>query len=108
MFSDVFEKIPSIRLAKLFSNEFKKDSKLKNLLLKLQYLSQIKKRIFAIYGTDDPEFLLTLVGKKINSHIVLYETYTNLKIIVDEYEKIYNECKERLLRVGCVVEFNKI
>lgn len=106
----VYGKLYSARISKMFSNEIKKDLKLKNLLLKLEYISKIKKKIRNIFGTDDPNILLTLVGKKINGSdvVIEYEAYTNLRIIVDEYEKIYTECKNRLNVVGSSFDLKKL
>lgn len=108
MYNDKFEKMYNGKLIKTFSNEVKKDPKLKNLLLKLQYLAQIKKKVRSIYGTDDPDALLALVGKKVNSNIfVANEAYVNLKIISVEYGKLYSECCARIVSVGGSVEFIK-
>lgn len=108
MFSNKFEKIHNSKLIKIFSNEVKKDPKLKNLLLKLQYLAQIKKKVRCIYGTDDPVALLALVGQKVNSSIfVANEAYENLKIISAEYERLYLECCTRVVSVGGSIELIK-
>ena len=50
-----------------------------------------------------------LIGKKVCSNInVEYEAYVNLKIIIDEYEKLYDECKNRLLLMGCSFDLKKL
>ena len=50
-----YGKLYSARISKLFCNEIKKDPKLKILLLKLEYISKIKKKVRNIFGTDDPK-----------------------------------------------------
>lgn len=79
----------------VFNNVVKKDPELEKSLLALKYLSDVKKQIRKIYGKDTPEYIQTLIGKKINNNIVDITTYENSLIIDKEYKKYYMECREK-------------
>lgn len=79
----------------VFNKVVKKDPELEKSLLALKYLSDVKKQIRKIYGKDNPEYIHTLIGKKINNNVVDITTYENSLIIDKEYKKYYIECREK-------------
>lgn len=80
----------------MFNKTLQHNPRLENIIKALQILTEVKRKIKSDYGTDNLDSLLKMLNTKINNTYVTKETYEHAKIVITEYNRLREECKEIL------------
>jgi hypothetical protein len=88
------------RAYKYFNDEVKKDKTLRDSLISLEELLNIKKNIRQIYNTDNPKEIIKLIGMNINGIMVSKKDVKYAEVISNTYNIIYEKCKILLNNVN--------
>ncbi len=86
------------RAYKLFGKEMLKDKELRDNLISLEEVINIKRNINIMYNTDDPENIKDLIGKIVNGIKVNKKDYEYALLIHETYTSLYDKCRDILLK----------
>jgi len=83
-----------------FEKNLLKNKNIRDTLISLEELLNIKKNIKNIYNTDDPEEIKKNIGQTINNLTITDKDYEYAKLIDEKYKSIYEKSKTILNQIN--------
>lgn len=83
---------------KLFGKEMLQDKELRDNLISLEEVLNIKRNINIMYNTDNPIEIKNLIGQTVNNIEVTKKDYEYALLIHNTYNSLYTKCRDILIK----------